>query len=68
MQYTFFIVIIKENFAKILCILIKGRKRIMKYYVIPDLDNIEKYLELSKKYNLGFEYNDFFMPKLLDDK
>ncbi len=40
----------------------------MKYYVIPDLDNIEKYLELSKKYNLGFEYNDFFMPKLLDDK
>ena len=40
----------------------------MKYYVIPDLDNIEIYLELSKEYNLGFEYNDFFMPKLLDDE
>ncbi len=39
-----------------------------KYYVIPDIENIDKYLELSKDHNLGFEYNDFFMPDLLDDE
>ncbi len=40
----------------------------MKYYVIPNLKEINKYLELSKKYNLGFEYNEFFIPDLLDNK
>lgn len=39
----------------------------MKYYVIPNLDEINKYKELSKEYNLGFEYNEFYMPSLLDD-
>ena len=40
----------------------------MKYYIIPDINNLEKSLDYSNKYNLGFEYNDFFNPKLLDDK
>ena len=40
----------------------------MRYYIIPNIKEIDKYIELSKKYNLGFEYNDFFIPKLLDDK
>ena len=40
----------------------------MKYYVIPNLNEIDKYLNLSKEYNLGFEYNEFFMPDLLDDE
>jgi len=40
----------------------------MKYYVIPNLNEIDKYLELSKKYNLGFEYNEFYEPKLLDNE
>ena len=39
-----------------------------KYYVIPNLNNIDKYLELSKKYNLGFEYNEFYEPSLLDNE
>ena len=39
----------------------------MRYYVIPNLDEIDKYLELSKEYNLGFEYNEFYEPLLLDD-
>lgn len=36
--------------------------------VIPDVNNIEKSLELANKYNLGFEYNDFFEPDVLDDE
>lgn len=33
--------------------------------VIPKLEEIEKFLELAKKENLGFEYNDFCMPDFL---
>ncbi len=40
----------------------------MKYHVIPNLDQLDEYLSLSKKYNLGFEYNEFFMPDLLDNE
>ena len=40
----------------------------MRYYVIPNLKEKEKYIELSKKYNLGFEYNEFFIPDTLDDE
>ena len=39
----------------------------MKYYVIPDLSELDKYLKLASDYNLGFEYNDFFDPNLLDN-
>lgn len=39
----------------------------MKYYIIPNLKDLDKALEYSKKYNLGFEYNEFFNPDLLDD-
>ncbi len=40
----------------------------MKYHVIPKLDELDKYLELSKEYNLGFEYNEFFIPSTLDNE
>ncbi len=40
----------------------------MKYYVIPNLNEIDKYLKLSKDYNLGFEYNEFYEPLLLDNQ
>ena len=40
----------------------------MKLYVIPNLKEIEKWNELSEKYNLGYEYNEFFVPSLLDDE
>lgn len=35
--------------------------------IIPDINNIEETLKLAKEYNLGFEYNDFFAPDVLDD-
>ena len=40
----------------------------MRYFVVPNLKEKEKYIELSKKYNLGFEYNEFFIPDILDDE
>ena len=40
----------------------------MKLYVIPNLKEIKKWNELSEKYNLGYEYNEFFVPSLLDDE
>ncbi len=36
--------------------------------IIPDRKNISDSLEIAEKYSLGFEYNDFFIPKVLDDK
>lgn len=36
--------------------------------IIPDINRIEEYEELAEKYSLGFEYNDFFNPDLLDDE
>ena len=38
----------------------------MRFYVIPNLLELNKYLDLSKKYDFGFEYNEFFNPTLLD--
>lgn len=35
--------------------------------IIPEIDRIEEYAELAEQYALGFEYNDFFDPDLLDD-
>ncbi len=39
-----------------------------KILVIPDRKNIKASLELSAKYQLGFEYNDFFTPAVLEDE
>lgn len=36
--------------------------------IIPEIDRIEEYAELAEKYSLGFEYNDFFDPDLLDEE
>lgn len=35
--------------------------------IIPDKQNMDACLKLASEYNLGFEYNDFFMPDVLDD-
>lgn len=37
-------------------------------FIIPDRDNLESYISLAGKYGLGFEYNDFFLPSLLDNE
>lgn len=39
-----------------------------KYLIIPVFDRIEESLELARKYNLGFEFDDFFSPKILLDE
>lgn len=39
-----------------------------KYLIIPRFDEIEESLKLAQKYNLGFEFNDFFSPKILLDE
>lgn len=36
--------------------------------IIPGAEDLDKYVELAEKNSLGFEYNDFFVPDLLDDK
>jgi len=38
-----------------------------KLLIIPDRNDIKNTFDLQKEYNLGFEYNDFFMPDILDD-
>ena len=39
-----------------------------KLLIIPDRENIEKSLSLANKYNVGFEYNDFFFSDVLDNE
>lgn len=36
--------------------------------IIPDRNNREKTIELAEQYKVGFEYNDFFKPELLEDE
>lgn len=38
------------------------------FLIIPDRNHMQECLELAQKYQLGFEYNDFFMPTVLDDE
>ncbi len=35
--------------------------------IIPKQDELKEYLSVAEEYELGFEYNDFFLPDLLDD-
>ena len=39
-----------------------------KYLIIPDRHHMDESLGMAKQYNLGFEFNDFFTPKMLDNK
>lgn len=36
--------------------------------VIPNRAEITAYMDLSRQYSAGFEYNEFFMPAILDDE
>lgn len=36
--------------------------------IIPDINNLRESLSLAEKYSLGFEYNDFYNPLILDDE
>lgn len=54
----------------------EGRNRVLsnrnvsekKLLIIPDINNLEETLELAQKYSMGFEYNDFFNPEVLNDE
>lgn len=39
----------------------------IRLYCIPKTDRLSDYMEFSKKYHAGFEYNDFFLPSVLDE-
>lgn len=36
--------------------------------IIPDINNPDETLSLAHEYSLGFEYNDFFIPAVLDSE
>ena len=38
-----------------------------KLYVIPNASRIERSIELAERYGAGFEYNDFYLPDVLDN-
>ena len=39
----------------------------MKLYCIPNVKELEEYIQISEEKQLAFEYNDFFSPHILDD-
>ena len=39
-----------------------------KLYCIPSLKELHKYEQFAKEYHAAFEYNDFFVPEVLDDE
>lgn len=38
------------------------------YLLIPDINNVEKSVELASKYGLKFEYNEFTRPEIYSDE
>lgn len=38
-----------------------------RFLIIPQLNNIDESLKLAEEYGFGFEYNDFFIPDVMDD-
>lgn len=39
-----------------------------RFLIIPRIDELDKSLALAEEYGLGFEYNDFFIPDVMDNK
>ncbi len=38
------------------------------FLIIPRVNNLDESLKLAEEYGFGFEYNDFFVPDIMDDK
>ena len=38
------------------------------FQIIPDQVHLDDSLDLAREYGLGFEFNDFFLPAVLDDE
>lgn len=41
--------------------------KIEKLLIIPEYNDLDRYMKLVKQYDCGFEYNDFFLPNVLDN-
>lgn len=39
-----------------------------KIFIIPDITEREETSKLAQMYSLGYEYNDFYVPEILDDE
>lgn len=39
-----------------------------RFLIIPKINELEESLRLAEEYGFGFEYNDFFIPDVLDDE
>ncbi len=39
-----------------------------KFLIVSYADEVENYRAIAEKYNVGFEYNDFYMPLVLQDE
>lgn len=39
-----------------------------RFLIIPQIRSIDKSLELASQYGFGFEYNDFFLPDVMDNE
>ncbi len=58
----------QKNFKRMKEMIGMKQERMCELYCIPRLQQMEDYLAYSEKYQMGFEYNDFFLPALLDDE
>ena len=38
-----------------------------KFLIIPMINELEESIRLAEEYGFGFEFNDFFIPDVLDD-
>ena len=47
---------------------LSNRVSLDRFLIVPDVNNMEGIVELANKYKLGFEYNDFFIPDVLDSE
>ncbi|MDD6492585.1 MAG: TIM barrel protein [Firmicutes bacterium] len=39
-----------------------------KFLIIPEFGQLDRTMELAEQYQAGFEYNDFFSPKIYEDE
>ena len=38
-----------------------------RFMIIPRIDKLDESLAIAHEYGFGFEFNDFYSPKVLDD-
>ena len=58
----------QEGRNKVISGSLGNRVSVDRFLIVPDVDNMEGIAELANKYKLGFEYNDFFIPDVLDNE